>query len=320
MAHAPYAIPLALNDDSVKKQRDISKVPIMRSNLHSKNRICGVFAAVMLCASFAQAEVKEYPACEGEPTESDVSAAKGAYEAGEVSFQEADYERSILYWEDAFRRDCTAVKLLLNLARAYELSGDREHAVNSLETYIERRPDARDRGSVEKRIEKLKETIEEEKKAAPIAVPADSPDAEEKPPAADTAPVETSDEPKSKKPIWPVVVTGTGIAVALTGHAIAAYGETLREDKANEVGCNLSANECPDDQARDIANAAGKQERDTGAGIATLGHLTGITGGVLWWILWTQAKDTDSASKSGSPYIAPVLSHNYQGVSVSGSF
>ena len=123
----------------------------------------GLVLAASLLVGTAHAEVKPYPSCERDPTESDISAAKGAYEAGQVSFQEADYDRALLYWEDAFRRDCTAVKLLLNIARAYELSGAPASAVNALQTYVDRRPDAKDRDSVEKRIAKLKEKVEEEK-------------------------------------------------------------------------------------------------------------------------------------------------------------
>src|SRR5690606_6759565 len=95
--------------------------------------------------AFAQNGPKPYPACDREPTAAEINGAKGAYGAGQASFNEADYGRAILYWEDAFRRDCTASKLLLNLARAYELSSKKDHAVLALETYLERRPEAPDR-------------------------------------------------------------------------------------------------------------------------------------------------------------------------------
>src|SRR5690606_30218440 len=38
-----------------------------------------------------------YPECTKTPTESEISAAKGAFEAGQVSFHEGDYERAVLY-------------------------------------------------------------------------------------------------------------------------------------------------------------------------------------------------------------------------------
>ena len=68
------------------------------------------------------------------PSDSDVTAAKGAFQAGNVSFNEADYDRAILYWEDAYRRDCTATLLLQHLGRAYEGLGNLEQAVIALRT------------------------------------------------------------------------------------------------------------------------------------------------------------------------------------------
>ena len=80
------------------------------------------FPAAAWAEEATQDEPLVFPPCEGKPSETDVAAAQGAFQAGKVSFDEADYQRAINYWEDAFRRDCTATALLLNLARAYELN------------------------------------------------------------------------------------------------------------------------------------------------------------------------------------------------------
>ncbi|HEX3595043.1 MAG TPA: hypothetical protein VHU80_08080, partial [Polyangiaceae bacterium] len=90
-----------------------------------------IAASLSLAPALASAEdaPRPYPACDRTPTQGDVSAAKGAFDAGNGSFNEADYDRAITYWEDAYRRDCTAHPLLLNLARAYELNGQKQHAV-----------------------------------------------------------------------------------------------------------------------------------------------------------------------------------------------
>src|SRR6266705_878538 len=100
-----------------------------------------------------------YPSCTTAPTEADRKAAKGAFEAGQGSFNEADYATAISYWRDAYRRDCTAHALLLNLARAYELKTDRAEAVNALETYLQRKPEAPDADQIRRRIENLKAQI-----------------------------------------------------------------------------------------------------------------------------------------------------------------
>src|SRR5690349_1430760 len=90
-------------------------------------------------------ETHAYVECTHEASDTDLTAAKAAFQAGNVSFNEADYPRAILYWEDAFRRDCTAHPLLLNLARAYELNGRRRDAVVSLATFLEREPNSTER-------------------------------------------------------------------------------------------------------------------------------------------------------------------------------
>src|SRR5690349_10792349 len=64
--------------------------------------------ALPLCLVAGQALAAETPThtyadCAREPSEADLTAAKAAFQAGNVSFNEADYPRALLYWEDAFR-------------------------------------------------------------------------------------------------------------------------------------------------------------------------------------------------------------------------
>src|SRR6266540_3112085 len=120
-----------------------------------------------------------FPPCTTAPTEADRKAAQGAFAAGQGSFNEADYATAITYWRDAYRRDCTAHALLLNLARAYELKPDRSEAVNALETYLQRKPESPDADQIRRRIDNLK---------AQIAASAP-------PPAATAAPMPTAPPP-----------------------------------------------------------------------------------------------------------------------------
>src|SRR5215831_7800867 len=115
-----------------------------------------------------------FPPCTTAPTDADRKAAQGAFAAGQGSFNEADYPTAITYWRDAYRRDCTAHALLLNLARAYELKGDRPEAVNSLETYLQRKPDVPDGDQIRRRIDNLKSQMvpaTPPPTAAPVAQP-----------------------------------------------------------------------------------------------------------------------------------------------------
>jgi hypothetical protein len=192
-------------------------------------------------ASFAQAEpVNEYPPCMSEPTESDIEAAQGAYRAGHVSFDEADYRRSLLYWEDAFRRDCTAANLLLSLARAYELSGDQASAALALETYLKRVPETEKRPSLEKRIARLRS--EPEARPSPAVPQAKQEPAE--------GPATSASAATTRKPIWPILVTGAGVTLALVGHGIL---QSARQE-AIDLGCDVSIagglSHCPNDEER----------------------------------------------------------------------
>src|SRR5690606_19081636 len=114
---------------------------------------------VLASAETASAQTRPYPECSAEPTEGDIAAAKGAFQAGQASFNEADYERAITYWEDAYRRDCTAHALLLNLARAYELKGDKAQAVEALQTFLARKPESPQKDQIERRIVVLNQQI-----------------------------------------------------------------------------------------------------------------------------------------------------------------
>jgi len=307
----------------------------MQLSLPSLLCAAGLSAAIIssTVSAHAQDEVTTYPKCESGPSESDVSAAKGAYEAGQVSFQEADYDRALLYWEDAFRRDCTAVKLLLNIARAYELSGNRKAAVNALQTYVDRRPDASDRASVEKRIGKLNEKIEEaEAKAAP-APEVDETDSEgpdedgTEAPAAATTDVE---EAPSDRPIWPIVVTGSGAGVSLLGLLVVAAGNQSAEDRRNEIaaayGCTQSSRQwaCPDNASRDNVERQADEDDElksanttmgVGVGVAIIGLATAGVGGYYWYTTWKNNENEIAKSR-----FTPVVSPGYQGVQFSTTF
>jgi hypothetical protein len=90
-----------------------------------------------------------YPACTKQPSPADQEAAQGAFKAGFGSYQEGDYPKAILYWSDAYTRDCTAHALLLNLANAYERMGDKKATVQALEVYLERAKDLPNRPQLE---------------------------------------------------------------------------------------------------------------------------------------------------------------------------
>ena len=77
--------------------------------------------------------------------------------AGMQAFDTADYHAAIRHWELAYRLDCAAHALLLNLARAHELAGNRPAAAQALRTYLAREPQTSRRAQIERRIQRLEQ-------------------------------------------------------------------------------------------------------------------------------------------------------------------
>ncbi len=248
-----------------------------------------------------QADSKPYPECTRAPTEGDVQAAKGAFQAGQAAFKEADYSRSILYWEDAYRRDCTAHPLLLNLATAYELSGNKAQAIAALQTYLVRRSDAPDADQITRRIEVLKRQLEESQrpaqpqpKAAPPA-PAPAPEAAQASSTTSAVPVADSGP---KRPIWPLIVAGAGGAVAVVG--ITVWSRAGADVKAVEKKCPSRQN-CSAQNASDGNAARGRQ---TVGGVTAVVGLAVAAGGTAWYFL-APPPDANVAGASFVPLVFP---------------
>lgn len=283
--------------------------------------LAAAFFGQPLDARAAEDVPPAYATCAREPSDADESAAKGAFEAGQVSFQEADYYRAILYWEDAFRRDCTAAPLLLNLARAYELSGEKRHAVLALETFLERRPDASDRASIEKRIAAMKSQFEQEARPTPAPVEPRETEPKETPAAAasgEPAP-ETADS-SSPKPWWPIAVTGAGVAIGVGGVVMSIIGSGQINDfydtspffQAGPNGekpiCAAETKTCDTTAATAAVNAnedlkSGTSTRNLGYVGIGVGSAIAVAGGVLWALTWSggdEEGESGTLEKSGT--------------------
>src|SRR4051794_17241671 len=205
---------------------DAAKVNEKRISMRKHLCLCLVGSAVTLVPALAHAEdePKAYQECIKTPTDAETAAAKGAYQAGNASFDEADYPRAITYWEDAYRRDCTANLLLKNLARAYELYGQKRQAVVALETFLVREPTSADKEQIQRRIEVLKKQIAAEKAAPAPAGTAVTPATA---PPATTGPAQPEPEPVAstgKRSVVPLVVAGAGAAITVVGVIVFAGG------------------------------------------------------------------------------------------------
>lgn len=285
-------------------------------------------AALLLVVAFSawprssDAQALSYPPCSRKPTAADVAGAKGAFQAGQASFEEADYERAIDYWEDAYRRDCTAHALLLNLARAYELFGSKAQAVLALETYLERQPKSPDRGQIQRRLEVLNSQVRAEQAAIlPVPETQEEPKPEIEPVAVavavapppkkeliaqetNFAPEKTSvlHEPDGPA-VVPLVVAGVGGALAIAG-SIVFLNARADERDAEKICSGVT---CPMAQ-RDVIDAGNEAHRRGNiAGVVTLAGAALLGGGIAWYFLATD-------SRTPGAQLVPVAAPGYAGL------
>jgi tetratricopeptide (TPR) repeat protein len=272
----------------------------------------GIALALANTIAVARTETHSYPECTREPDDSDVKGAKGAFEAGQASFNEGDYERTVLYWEDAYRRDCTAHAMLLNLAQVYELSDRREQAVVALETYLQREPSSPNRDQITRRIEVLRGKIEADKPAPPPEVAAPPPPPAAAPPPAPPSP--PPQPPPKRRPLLPLFVAGGGGALFLVGGII--YLGAADDVDDYEAACGPDRQNCPPGIDVDDANDA--RTRATVSGVVTLVGLGALAGGLTWYFL--SPLETQAAQLQPKTRVSPAIGRGYAGLEWSGSF
>ena len=294
--------------------------------------LCLQLLLLVPALAHAQETGTAYAPCTHTPTDTDVAAAKGAFQAGNASFEEADYRRSILYWEDAYRRDCTAHALLLNLARAYELNGDRADAIVALRTYLQRVPTSADKAKIERRIDVLSKQLEP---AAPIASPIPPPEApvtNEAAPVVETpkavaAPVSydaaagTVPESEGSRSLTPLILAGAGGVIAAVGAVLyfdaRADVQDFREQCPKRVSKGGNVYACPENTDLEMRGNEALKRLHWGGGVA-IGGLAVAAGGLTWYLL--SPKQPASSGVSRSPRLLPSVGPRFAGVTVLGGF
>jgi tetratricopeptide (TPR) repeat protein len=286
--------------------------------LRTSISLCAALALLVAPAvALAEEPTTSYPDCGREPTEAEVAAAKGAFQAGNASFNEADYARAIDYWEDAYRRDCTANPLLLNLARAYELAGRKRQAVVSLETFLAREPSSGEKDQINRRVEVLKKKIAEEDAAALVAPPPTSAQpANTQPPPA----TEPAGETVKRSPV-PWVVMGLGGAAVIVG----TLGVISNKKKVDDLDA-----QCDDPSTKEIEGrnkcfsdvaAKGNDARvalNVSGVIAGVG-VAAVAAGFVWYLVdGKRVANAQTASKR--PTLTPIFTPQLAGLNLSGSF
>jgi hypothetical protein len=279
---------------------------------------CLATSLLFLCGQASAGEVREYPPCDKVPTDSDVQGAKGAFQAGTVSYNEADYERAILFWEDAYRRDCTATLLLLHLARAYEGQGNLEQALVALRAYLDRAPaNAPDRAKAERLVVAFRQKLDT-KRQVQVDPEVEKKAVDQPPPPAESKPVQPSPARESNSlyvsPFIPVAVAGVGISAFVVGGIL--FG-TAQAD-VNDYESQCPGRRCPQDVDSSVLKDAeqARSRRDWGLGIGITG-LVLAAGGVGWHFFNAQQKPTEPPAQAS---FAPLLSPKVVGFSYRAAF
>ncbi len=267
----------------------------------------------------AHAPLTSYPPCTMKPTAQDSEAAHSAFLLGKRFFEEADYASASHNFMDAFKLDCTKPELLLNIARATELLGDRAEAIHALETYLQvgtaLSPD--DRAQYQRRIDNLKAAMNAQASTAPAATPpAPAPVPQAAPAPAAAAPEERHHT------IWPWIVVGAGGAAVVSGVIVFFVGN----GDINKAENTCPGGVCPNPAARNATITAAQVTaaedlNSKGDGLRTAGSVvfwSGIAvagGGLLWHFL-----EPTGPSGANKASLTPSVGPGYAGLAAVGTF
>src|SRR3984957_3965626 len=115
-----------------------------------------VGAVAVAGPALAQAPT-EYPAaCEASKiSRAESDRAHTVFISGKGFLDEANYDKAISYFKDAYSIDCSVHGILPIIATAYERKGDKAEAIHALEEYLQRVPGASDHDVIEHRVRNL---------------------------------------------------------------------------------------------------------------------------------------------------------------------
>jgi hypothetical protein len=238
----------------------------------------------MLSASaLAQSETESVATedgCAESRSAQDPEAARVAFRAGQTAFSEGAYGRAVELWNQAYRDDCTAHALLLNLAMAQELLGRPEDAIHTLTLFNRRSPTSPYVEANTKRIQRLERSATEQRRDRARRerldlTPVNRPAAAEADPGISL----------------PLAVTVAGGAVAIVGAALFVEGRLSAGSADERCGSRDACTRV--DGLVDGERARSRAEM--GGWLGTAGLVT-AAGGLVWHFLSQPARPLDQAN------------------------
>jgi hypothetical protein len=246
----------------------------------------------------------------------DVERAHTVFLSGKGFLDESNYDKAISYFKDAYSIDCSVHGILPIIATAYERKGDKAEAIHALGEYILRVPNTPDREVIERRIRNLREQLAQERPTATGVATAPTATTTGVPSATTTAPTASTGAPPPPSIVEhsaaPWVLVGVGGALVVTGALLLVVGSgkvsTANSTCPGHTGCAQSV--------ADSGNAGRTMET-----VGIIGGVAGIVGvgaGLVWH--FTEGGAAQTASTSPRPYVTPVVTPGFAGMSLGGSF
>ncbi len=156
---------------------------------------------------------------------------------GQALYEQAKYEEALVAFQDAAAAYASP-DFQFNIGLCYERLGETRAAIRAFEAYLRNKPDARDRASVEHRIEELRaEQDRETSPAVPTPVLVEPPGQAE---PASTAPAPNEDAAPEARPHRPFIISGAalagvGAAVMIAGGVGFGIVANRRADRVSQV-------------------------------------------------------------------------------------
>jgi hypothetical protein len=312
--------------------------------------LVGIVVAVPALAQ----QPSSYPAaCDSaKVSKGDVDRAHTVFLSGKGFLDEANYDKAISYFKDAYSIDCSVHGILPIIATAYERKGDKAEAIKALEEYVKRAPTASDHEIIERRMKNLRDQLAQEHPTATATAPTATssggtgtaptgPTATVEPTATSTSTAPTSTTTGGAPPfdhsVVPWVVVGVGAAAAITGVVVFALGAKDVSDAEQKCPTHET---CTDPAARDTGNT-GRTLETAGIVVGAVG-IAAAAGGLVWHFMEGPPSSSSGSLRvrngngAGAPSEEgpranaslrakallphPVLAPGYAGLSVGASF
>lgn len=187
--------------------------------------------------------------------------ARKHFEAGELYFKTSDYEGALREFQMAYKLSKRPL-ILLNTANVYERMGRLQDAIDSLKRYLAEDPNAKERATIELRIQNLQKRVDDQAKAsadsgavgpAPSDTPPTPPVASD---SATAAPTGSTPPPVVAAPNrTPAYITWGIGGAAVVGAVITGV---IAKGKYNDAdsGCHKTAQGCSDSDISPIKSMA----------------------------------------------------------------